>query len=99
MRQTFSNYRISTSSGDCEDINGASNVTFENSDIGPCAERGIYINGGTGNNIYDSYIHVEHASRGCCDTRDGISVNGSCCSQIQQSPRRLEFHRSRRSVS
>ena len=81
--QTFNNYRISTTSGDCVDINGASNVTFENSDIGPCAGRGIYINGGTGNNIYDSYIHVEHASMGCCDTRDGIFLNGSNYATIQ----------------
>jgi hypothetical protein len=81
--QTFNNYRISTTSGDCVDISEASNVIFENSNIGPCAGRGIYINGGTGNNIYDSYIHVEHASMGCCDTRDGIFVNGSNYDTIQ----------------
>ena len=81
--QTFSNYRISTTSGDCVDMNGASNVTFENSDIGPCAGRGIYINGGAGNNIYDSYIHVEGASTGCCDTRDGVFVNGSNSDTLQ----------------
>jgi hypothetical protein len=81
--QTFKNYRISTISGDCVDMNGASNVTFENSDIGPCAGRGIYINGGSGNNVYDSYIHVEHAASSCCDTRDGIFVNGSDYDTIQ----------------
>jgi Right handed beta helix region len=75
--QTFTNYRISTTGGDCVDMNGASNVTFENSDIGPCAGRGIYINGGAGNNIYDSYIHVQGASTGCCDTRDGILLTGN----------------------
>jgi Right handed beta helix region len=81
--QAFNNYRISTSSGDCVDINGASNLTFEHSNIGPCAGRGVYINGGTGNNIYDSYIHVEHASISCCNTRDGIFVNGSNYATIQ----------------
>ena len=81
--QTFNNYRISTGNGDCVDINEASNLTFEHSNIGPCAGRGVYINGGTGNNIYDSYIHVEHVSMGCCDTRDGIFVNGSNYATIQ----------------
>src|SRR6202035_5819720 len=75
--QTFNNYRISTTSGDCVDMNGASNVTFENSDIGPCAGRGIYINGGSGNNVYDSYIHVETTAGACCDGHDGVFVHGS----------------------
>ena len=81
--QTFNNYRISTTGGDCVDINGASNLTFEHSNIGPCAGGGVYINGGTGNNIYDSYIHVGHTLTGCCDTRDGIFVNGSNYATIQ----------------
>ena len=81
--QTFKNYRISTTSGDCLVMNGTTGVTFKNSNIGPCAGRGVYINGGTGNNIYDSYIHVEHASTGCCDTRDGIFVNSSNYDTIQ----------------
>lgn len=45
--------------------------------------RAVYINGGTGNNIYDSYIHVEGASKRCCDTRDGVLVNGSNSITIQ----------------
>ena len=81
--QTFSNYRISTTSGDCVDMKGVTGVTFKNSDIGPCAGRGIYINGGGSNNIYDSYIHVEGASTGCCDTRDGIFLNGSNYDTVQ----------------
>jgi hypothetical protein len=81
--QTFAQYRISTKSGDCVDINGASKVTFVSSNIGPCAGRGIYINGGSGNRIYDSYIHVEGPSRRCCDTRDGILVRGSSSTTIQ----------------
>jgi hypothetical protein len=81
--RTFKNYRISTASGDCVDMSGASNITFENSDIGPCAGRGVYINGGSGNNVYDSYIHVEHLASGCCDTHDGVFVNGSNSDTIQ----------------
>jgi len=81
--QTFNNYRISTTRGDCVVMNGVTGVTFENSDIGPCAGRGIYMNGGTGNNIYDSYIHVENLASGCCDTHDGVFVNGSNYDTIQ----------------
>jgi hypothetical protein len=81
--QTFTNYRISTTSGDCVDMNGVSNVTFENSDIGPCAGRGVYINGGSGNNVYDSYIHVETTAGACCDGHDGVFVNGSNSDTIQ----------------
>jgi hypothetical protein len=64
-------------------MNGVTNVTIENSDIGPCgtnnttsSSRGVYINGGSGNNIYDSYIHVENLASGCCDTHDGVVVDG-----------------------
>lgn len=81
--QTFNNYRISTTSGDCVDMDGATGITFENSNIGPCAGRGVYINGGSDNNVYDSYIHVEGASTGCCDTRDGIFNNLSNGTTIQ----------------
>jgi len=81
--QTFSNYRISTTSGDCVDMNGVTGVTFENSDVGPCGGRGIYVNGGENNSIYDSYIHVEGASTTCCDSRDGIFIDRSNFATIQ----------------
>ena len=81
--QTLNNYRISTKSGDCVDLNGASNVTIEHSDIGPCAGRGIYINQGSGNKIYDSYIHVDNVALRCCDTHDGIFVSRSNYDTIQ----------------
>ena len=81
--QVFSGYRISTTAGDCVDIKGARNVTFRNSDIGPCGGRGIYIEGGSGNRIYDNYIHVEGAARRCCDTRDGILIRDSDRTTVQ----------------
>ncbi len=81
--QAFDNYRISTSSGDCVDLNGATNVTFQNSDIGPCAGRGITITGGSGDKVYDSYIHVENLATGCCDSHDGIFINGSSNDAVQ----------------
>ena len=65
--QTFNNYRISTTSGPCVLLTGVSNVTIENSNIGPCGQNnstsdsnGIEIHGGSGINIYDSYIHIDN---------------------------------------
>ena len=81
--QLFSNYRISTTSGDCVDLIGASNVIFEASDIGPCAGRGVAINGGSGDNIYDSYIHVENKATSCCDSHDGIFITLSSKDTVQ----------------
>jgi len=81
--QLFDNYRISTNSGDCVDLSGASNVTFQNSDIGPCAGRGVAITGGSGDNIYDSYIHVEKRATGCCDSHDSIFINFSSNEMIR----------------
>jgi hypothetical protein len=83
--QTLNNYRIRTTSGPCVIVSGATNVTIENFQIGPCGtnhstsqSQGVYIYNGSSNiNIYDSYIHVEKLASGCCDTHDGIFVNGS----------------------
>lgn len=95
--QTFKNYRISTTSGDCVDMNGATGVTLESSNIGPCgvpdnprvSSRGIYINGGSNNKIYDNYIHVQGASSttvngGCCDSHDGILENNGATGDVIQ---------------
>jgi hypothetical protein len=80
--KTFSDYRISTTSGECISIIGASDVTIESSNIGPCgddrsthASNGIHISDSTGINIYDSYIHVENQASACCDTHDGVLVD------------------------
>jgi hypothetical protein len=81
--RTFSGYSISTTSGDCVDTNGATDVTFRNSNIGPCGGRGVYINGGSGIRLYDSYVHVEHASPGCCDSYDGVLVRAARNVDIQ----------------
>jgi hypothetical protein len=81
--QLFSNYRIRTKSGECVDLIGASNVTFRTSDIGPCAGRGVAINGGSGDNIYDSYIHIEKKAKACCDSHDGIFIRFSSNDRVQ----------------
>ena len=70
--QTFSNYRISTSSGPCVTINGASNITITRNNIGPCGgsegattnadSNGIeLIQGSNTSNIQivDNYIHTD----------------------------------------
>jgi hypothetical protein len=81
--KTFSNYRISTTSGDCIEIIGAANVTIENSNIGPCGtnnskspSRGVYVHAGSkAINLYDNYIHVENLASGCCDSHNGVFLD------------------------
>ena len=75
--QTYSNLSISSMSGDCVQIINSTNITIESSQIGPCAGDGVHISGGSGNKVYDSYIHVENLASGCCDTRDGVRVDGT----------------------
>jgi len=74
---TYSRLNISTSNGDCIQLINSTNVTIQASNIGPCGGRGVLINGGTGNKIYDNYIHVENLASGCCDTHDGVAVYNS----------------------
>lgn len=70
---------ISTTSGDCIDISGSTNITIKRSKIGPCGtnnstanSRGIDLNGNNGITIEDSYIHVTNQSSSCSDSHDGI---------------------------
>jgi hypothetical protein len=65
------------------DLIGASKVILQTSNIGPCAGRGVTINGGSGNSIYDSYIHIEKKSVRCCDSHDGVFVTFSSKDTIQ----------------
>jgi hypothetical protein len=69
--------RSPTDAGDCVQIINSTNITIESSQIGPCAGDGVHISGGGGNKVYDSYIHVENLASGCCDTRDGVRVDGT----------------------
>jgi len=89
--KVYSNLRITSTTGDCVQIINSTNITIQNSDIGPCgtnnstvASRGIHISGGSGINVYDNYIHVETLASGCCDSHDGILIdNGSTSDVIQ----------------
>jgi hypothetical protein len=82
--------KITSTSGDCVQVINSTNVTIEQSEIGPCGtnntttpSRGVYISGGTGINVFDSYIHVENLTSGCCDSHDGIQLNGTTYATIQ----------------
>ena len=65
-----------TSSGTCVTIINSTNITVQNSEIGPCGGNGIAISGGSGINIFDNYIHPETLAAGCCDHNDGIFARG-----------------------
>lgn len=68
--------KITSTTGDCVQIINSTNITIKNSEIGPCKGRSVHISGGNNNNVYDSYIHVDSPPSGCCDTRDGILIEG-----------------------
>jgi hypothetical protein len=76
--------RITSSSHDCLHISGSTQISLENSDIGPCNGNSIVISGGSTINIYDSYIHPEVAVHmGCCDRHDGVFAEGTANLWIQ----------------
>src|SRR5271156_5444602 len=75
---------ISTKTGPCIEIINSTNITIEQSQIGPCgtnastaASQGISISGSSAN-IYDNYIHVENVASVCSDdSHDGIYISNS----------------------
>jgi hypothetical protein len=86
----YSGLKITSTSGDCVRMINAVNVTIKNSEIGPCGSnnttsdsRGIYVSGGSGNKIYDNYIHVENLASGCCDSHVGILTTDTSHIRIQ----------------
>ena len=74
---------ITSTSGDCVTITNSTNITIQNSEIGPCAGNGISISGGSGINVFDSYIHPETQDQQCCDHNDGILMIGTTTVTIQ----------------
>jgi Right handed beta helix region len=81
--RTYANLRISSASGDCLQIVDSSDITINASQIGPCGGNGINVNGGREIRIYDSYIHPETRSPGCCDHNDGVLVQRAATVTIQ----------------
>jgi hypothetical protein len=75
---------ISTTTGPCIQIINSTNITIEQSQIGPCgtnastaASQGIYVSGSSAN-IYDNYIHVENQAATCNDdSHDNIYITSS----------------------
>jgi hypothetical protein len=79
----LTNLHISSTNGNCITINNSTNITIENSDIGPCGTAGSTVRGNgvslTNSGdiyIFDNYIHPESASSECCDHHDGIFGSG-----------------------
>jgi len=85
---TIQGLRITSTTGDCVTIVNSTNITIQNSEIGPCSggstANGINISGGSGIAVYDSYIHPETLSGNCCDFHDGIFIhNGTKSVTVQ----------------
>jgi len=76
-RRLYRGLRVTTTSGDCVRILGSTDITIEQSQIGPCGGNGIVVSGGGVVRIYDSYIHPETRSKGCCDNNDGILMENT----------------------
>ncbi len=72
--RVFRHLHLTSQSGDCLTLQDSFDITVEASTIGPCGGNGISVAGGGDIRIYDSYIHPETLSRGCCDNDDGIFV-------------------------
>ncbi len=81
--QVYKNLKISTDTGDCIQILDSTDITIEDSEIGPCGGDGVNINGSANIQIFDSYIHPETLSPGCCDHNDGIAVQNASTITIQ----------------
>lgn len=75
--------KITSNTGDCLTIQDSSDITLENSEIGPCVGSGIRISGGSNIKIYDSYIHPDAPLSSCCDKSDGIFADGTSNLTIQ----------------
>lgn len=82
--QVYSGLAITSGRGqDCIQIMDSTDITIENSQIGPCGSNGVNISGGSKIEIYDSYIHTETKSPGCCDHNDGVFVQNAAGVTIQ----------------
>lgn len=75
--QTISGLHITSTSGPCVTLTNSTNITIQQSEIGPCAGNGIKISGGSTINIYDNYIHPDAPLHPCCDVADGVYASGT----------------------
>jgi hypothetical protein len=78
-----SGLNISTTSGPCIQIINSTNITIQQSQIGPCGQNGTANDSqgisiwNSSVNVYDSYIHVENLASVCGQSHDGILINNS----------------------
>jgi len=77
QHRTYRGLNIATGSGDCVVITNSADITIERSQIGPCGGNGVNIGGSSNVRIFDSYIHPETLSQGCCDHNDGVLAQSS----------------------
>jgi len=75
--RVYKNLTIVTTSGDCVQVEDSYEITIETSQIGPCGGNGVAVNGGEMIAIYDSYIHPQTRSSGCCDHNDGVLLQNA----------------------
>jgi parallel beta helix pectate lyase-like protein len=83
--KVYRRLRITSSTGDCIQITDSHDITIENSEIGPCAGNGVNISGGSDISIFDSFIHPETLSKGCCDHNDGVYAHSASRITVQGS--------------
>jgi Right handed beta helix region len=81
--RTYKRLRVVTAAGDCVTVAGSSDITIEESEVGPCGGNGVIVGASSNIRIYDSYVHPETRSRSCCDRHDGILLENSSDVTIQ----------------
>ncbi len=84
--KVYSGLNISTAAGggqDCIQITNSTNITIEDSQIGPCGGNGVNVSGGSNIQIYDNYIHPETHVNACCDNNDGVLAQDTSQVTIQ----------------
>jgi hypothetical protein len=86
----ISGLSISSPTGPCVQIINSTGITIRGSNIGPCGVNnssqngwGIYVKGGKGINIYDSYVHVENQSADCNHSHDNIYIINASTITVQ----------------
>src|ERR1700734_671387 len=83
--RVYKGLQIVSGAHDCLEVTNSSNITIETSEIGPCGGNGIVVSGSRAVRIYDSFIHPQTRSKGCCDRNDGVLLENASDVVIQGS--------------
>jgi hypothetical protein len=81
--RVYKGLQIVSGAHDCLEVTDSSGITIEASEIGPCGGNGIVVSGSNTIRIYDSFIHPQTRSKGCCDRNDGVLLENSSNVVIQ----------------